>query len=267
MDLEHLNKHQIVLLTLLVSFVTSIATGIVTVSLMDQAPPSVSRTINQIVERTVETVSAPAANPAAVATEHTVVVKEDDLTAQSISLVQKAMVRIVDAADPDTLVARGIIVDKTGLALTDRTAVYASGAKTFLAILPGGELVDVMIPKDQATSTDTLVLSLAVGTTTGWAPATIADPSKVKLGSSVIRIGGTGADTVNTGVVASLPHGGLIEASVPSATPGSVLLNLFGEVVGIMTGDSIAQGADYYSVPAMPAPSPTPVAPTKKSSS
>ena len=34
MDLEKLTKHQTVLLTLLVSFVTSIATGIVTVGLL-----------------------------------------------------------------------------------------------------------------------------------------------------------------------------------------------------------------------------------------
>ena len=34
MNMEELSKSQIVLLTLLVSFVTSIATGIVTVSLM-----------------------------------------------------------------------------------------------------------------------------------------------------------------------------------------------------------------------------------------
>src|SRR6185295_4552852 len=113
MDLEHLNKHQIVLLTLLVSFVTSIATGIVTVSLMGQAPPSISRTINQIVERTVETVAAaPAPTQPAAVTQKTVVVKDDDLTAQSIASVQKAMVRIVDAKNPDTLLARGVIIDK-----------------------------------------------------------------------------------------------------------------------------------------------------------
>ena len=36
--MENLTKPQIILLTLLVSFVTSIATGIVTVALMNQAP-------------------------------------------------------------------------------------------------------------------------------------------------------------------------------------------------------------------------------------
>ncbi len=249
MDLEHLTKHQIVLLTLLVSFVTSIATGIVTVSLMNQAPPSISRTINQIVERTVETVSAPVTQPAAVASQKTVVVKEDDLTAQSIAAVQRAVVRIVDAAVPDTLLARGVIIAADGTALTDRASLVASGASSFEAILASGEMVAVKVPKDQATSTDTLVLQLAVGTSTGFAPATLADPSKITLGTSVIRIGGTGVDTVGTGVVASLPHAGLVEASVSSVTPGSILITLFGEVAGIMTGASAAAGGDFYSVP------------------
>src|SRR4029077_18213268 len=54
MDIEKLTKSQIVLLTLLVSFVTSIATGIVTVSLMDQAPPAIAQSVSRIVEHTVE---------------------------------------------------------------------------------------------------------------------------------------------------------------------------------------------------------------------
>src|SRR5262245_2431527 len=139
MDLEQLTKHQIILLTLLVSFVTSIVTGIVTVSLMDQAPPSVTQTINRIVEHTVEKV-VPSDLTAAVTTEKTVVVKEDDLTAQTIAKVQQSVIRITSADNPDALLARGVIVGK-GLAITDRQALVASGAQQFQAILSSGERV------------------------------------------------------------------------------------------------------------------------------
>ena len=265
MDLEHLTKHQIVLLTLLISFVTSIATGIVTVALMNQAPPEISRTINQIVERTVQTVASPVQQAAVASSEKTVVVKEDDLTSQSIASVQKSIVRIVAASDPDTLVARGVIVAKDGTALTDRAALLASGASAFKAILPGGEVVEASASQLQATSTDTLVLQLAVGTTTGWAPAVLADPGKISLGSSVIRIGGTGADTVGVGVVAAAPHAGLIEASVPSATPGSIIFTLFGEVAGITTGASAQMGDDFYSVATLPPSQPAAKQPAQSS--
>ena len=48
--MESLTKTQIVLLVLLVSFVTSLATGIVTVTLVNQAPQPVTHTINKVVE-------------------------------------------------------------------------------------------------------------------------------------------------------------------------------------------------------------------------
>ena len=53
----NLNTQQIVLLCLLVSFVTSIATGITVVSLMQQVPEPVTQTINRVIEKTVETVA------------------------------------------------------------------------------------------------------------------------------------------------------------------------------------------------------------------
>lgn len=254
MDLEHLTKHQIVLLTLLVSFVTSIATGIVTVSLVNQAPPAVTRTINQIVEHTVERV-VPATQSAAAAlgvvqtvTEKTVVVKDDDLAAQSIAKMQQSLVRLV-AKGGTQLISRGVVVGAQGTALADRDALVQSGYRQFEAILPDGKRYPAAVraaAKGQALA----VVDIAVGTSTGFTPAPLADVAKVQLGQSVIRIGGGGADTVGTGVVASLPNAtqGLVEASASSQTPGSLIMTLFGEVIGITTGAARAAGPTFYSV-------------------
>lgn len=54
MDMNELNKSQLILLAILLSFVVSIATGITTVSLMQRAPESVSVPINRVVRQTVE---------------------------------------------------------------------------------------------------------------------------------------------------------------------------------------------------------------------
>ena len=56
MEIKDLNKSQLILLALLLSFVTSIATGITTVTLMQQAPESVTVPITRIVRETIEKV-------------------------------------------------------------------------------------------------------------------------------------------------------------------------------------------------------------------
>lgn len=262
MDIEHLTKHQIVLLAFLVGFVTSIATGIVTVSLMDQAPPSVTRTINQIVERTVEKV-VPAAMPvsqsaaaasATVIKETTVVVKNDDLVAQSINSVQKGVVRIVSLNDRSTLVARGVAVDTKGVILSDRGSLEPLGTLNFEAILPSGERVPAVMRIPVGTST-IAVLDLQTASSSGKLTAVpLAESGKLQLGGSVIRIGGSGSDTVGTGVIAKLPdsHSGVIQATVVSTTPGSIIINSFGELIGITTSDSAAWGADFYTLVTSP---------------
>src|SRR3989338_680964 len=262
MDIEHLTKHQIILLTLLVSFVTSIATGIVTVSLMAVAPVSVTRTINQIVERTVENVvpavtSAPAskAQGAAVVTkETTVVVKDEDLAAASIASAQKAIVRIVSKNDPTMLVARGVVVDMKGVVLSDRGTLESLGTLSFEAILPSGDRVPAVMRMPTGSST-VAVLDLDVSTSSGkYSAIKLADQSKLRLGASVIRIGGTGADTVGGGVIAKLPDApfNLLEASVLSSTPGSIIITSFGDLVGIVTAASALYGADFYTLATSP---------------
>jgi hypothetical protein len=223
MDLEQLTKHQTLLLTLLVSFVTSIATGIVTVSLMDQAPEGVTRVINQIVERTVETV-VPANQGAAVATERT---------------------------GPIT---RGVVVDANGLATVDSAALSATNPRDLEAILYSGERVPFEVVGDNSGLGITFI-NLELSTSTGFVPATLVDPSTLTLGQTVLRIGGAGGDTVAEGVIAAIPGAEIVEASVTSATPGSVLLTIFGEVIGIAT-PSLGPANDMYTVIVLPEASP-----------
>jgi len=252
MDLEQLTKHQTLLLTLLVSFVTSIATGIVTVSLMDQAPEGVTRVINQIVERTVETV-VPANQGAAVATERTVVVKQDELVPQSIAAVQKSVVRIVVKGGTGPI-TRGVVVDANGLAAVDSAALSATNPRDLEAILYSGERVPFEVVGDN-TGLGITFINLELSTSTGFVPATLVDPSTLTLGQTVLRIGGAGGDTVAEGVIAAIPGAEIVEASVTSATPGSVLLTIFGEVIGIAT-PSLGPANDMYTVIVLPEASP-----------
>ena len=177
MELEELNKTQIVLLTLLVSFVTSIATGIVTVTLLDQAPPAVTQTINRIVERTVErVVPASPSSPSIITTEKetTIVVKEEDLITESIERNKQYLVRLVRASDvvveteiplvegeegevdqnqsinEISVVGLGIIVRADGLLVTDRSIV--SEEKDLKGITENGSILNVTVVSVDNTS-------------------------------------------------------------------------------------------------------------------
>src|SRR3990167_3092076 len=114
--MEELNKNQLILLTLLVSFVTSIATGIITTSLLQQAPPGVTQVINRVVEKTIEQVATEGGKE--IIREVTVVVKEEDQVVDAIAKNSKSIARITDNAFSDGVqlfYGIGILVDKDGI--------------------------------------------------------------------------------------------------------------------------------------------------------
>jgi S1-C subfamily serine protease len=255
--MENLSKQQIILLAILVSFVTSIATGIMTVSLLQEAPSTVTQTINRVVERTVERVVQPVIETTkttpgkTIVERETVVVKEDELVPKSVEQNTATVVRIyrkgTEAGATEEFVSLGVIVSKEGLVLAP--SFEFSSSINYSAVLSDGNV----FPFSLATSTPVGFshmlgrLMLPEGINRMFSPIVTMTASKVKLGQTVIGIGGRDRNIVATGIVTGLGRsikedgsaGTLqsIETDVDqqSIISGSPLITLSGDVVGIYT--------------------------------
>lgn len=255
--MEHLTKQQIVLLTLLVSFVSSIATGIVTVSLLDQAPPAVTQTINRVVERTIERVATASTSTPQVVRE-TIVVKDDQAVVGAITKASPSVVRVYGHYTGSTnndFLGLGVIVSKSGHVVA---RVSIQDRSSFSAVLDGGNTVVLnLVSQDGATG---LALFQSEQSTNpvearAFTSAVLGDSDGVKLGQSVIAIGGENDSAVLSGVISSIARQGamrptgvqgvtLIRSSISdeSFASQSVLINLAGEVIGFKTGFSREDG-------------------------
>lgn len=242
MDIEKLNKFQIVLLTLLISFVTSIATGIVTVSLMEQAPPVIPQTINRVVERTIERVVPHETQTATViTTEKTVVVKESDLIAQAVARVRSSVVRIHGVtSDGKTgdFVARGfVIADGYVVApLTD------GSSNTVYAVLIGEKIIPGKVLKIDTVKN--IALITLTESEEEHTPAAVMGTGPITLGQTVIAVTGNPNLKVATGIVTttsatstdsgeSVPLSFETDVSESLLVSGSPLLNTDGAVIGM----------------------------------
>jgi len=259
MDIEKLTKSQIVLLTLLVSFVTSIATGIVTVSLMQQAPPAVAETVNRIIEHTIETVatSTSKGQPAAVVStqQKTVIINEADLVAQSVKQVSPSIVQIYsDGTDQAQFLGLGVVTNASGTVAAD-IAALGDRADVTIRLQSGDKVRSFVTSRDPSSG----LLYLDPGTTTAqisWTPsARAANPPA--LGAVVIAIEGKANLQIAQGLVTELlpldagKAPSIIVTNVDSSSiqDGSVIIDTDGNVVGVSTGVSRASSPSGF-VPA-----------------
>lgn len=251
MDIEKLSKSQIILLTLLVSFVTSIATGIVTVSLMDQAPPAIAQTVNRVIERTIEkVVSTGQTASTVVTTEKTVVVKEADMIALAVKKVSPSVVRLYSGEKDDpAFLGLAVVLDSAGVLVSDGAALGDIGNATVM--LSDGTRVRVFV-QSRDTENGIVLLQAATSTATGttpWIPVTLS-ASFPTLGESVVVLAGKTTARIADGIITALvprpgAAGDIIETSVSSSASvmGSPLVDTNGSVIGISTEVSRATSA------------------------
>jgi S1-C subfamily serine protease len=250
MEIEQLSKSQIVLLTLLVSFVTSIATGIVTVSLMDQAPPVVAQTVNRVIERTIEKVTPQAQTGQAAATtvitqEKTVVVKESEQIAQAVDRISPSLVRVYSSSAEDALfLGIGIVIDASGRIVTDSAAIDAR-AEAVIVLPDSTRIRAFVVDRDAKAGVAYMRTSTTTEAAAGhepivWKPASISKDRPV-LGTSVVALSGKSVSRISDGLVTALIQDGaeiIIDTNIDVGTilQGSPIIDVSGNVVGVSTG-------------------------------
>jgi len=259
MDIERLSKSQIVLLTLLVSFVTSIATGIVTVSLMDQAPPAIAQTVNRVIEHTVEKLVPVAGQPAAsaqtiITTEKTVVVKESDLVAAAVERARPSLVHLYTSISENaTFLGIGIILDESGSILVDLSSV--SDVEQPVVALPDGTRVRSFVTwrhKGVGTATLRVATTTVEGKELSFTPAKLS-VVRPTLGQSIVALSGKNIPRIADGLVTALiplalETGLVIDTNISSdlVMPGSPLINTEGAVIGLSTSVSRATSQEGF---------------------
>ena len=238
--MEDLNKQQLVLLTLLVSFVTSIGTGIITFTMLQEAPIAVTQTINRVVERTIEKVVPETGGEPQTIT--TVVINEEDRVLDAISKNEKSIVRLkTTAADGSSLfMGLGLVVSADGVIVADARSYSATTAYSIQffdgKIYPIGKVevdtqnelvfMKVVLPQNEKYTFYTVVLG---------------NSDTLKIGQSLVAISGKESNAASIGRVFQLTYGDdkktvtkiTSDLKVSRVNQGSPILNLSGEVVGM----------------------------------
>lgn len=141
-DIKELNKHQLILVTLLITFVVSIATGIVTVSLMNQAPKSVPYTVNNVIQRTIEKVTTVSEDAKVIDS----VIENNGK--DTVSLIEgDILVKVYSgSSSEEKLLGDGILVSDVGLVLAD-SSIIENGEDDYLVELGSVKFNSIVLKK------------------------------------------------------------------------------------------------------------------------
>lgn len=240
MDIDSLSKKQVVLLVLLVSFVTSLVTGIVTVTLMSQEPTPLTQTIHKVIEKItpLESQWAQQEMPSqSAASAAPLVVSQEELIVKVVSNVSNAVVSVVASKDlpvieeyfvnpfPEGLLPNvqipqyrqkgtikkevssgtGFFISKDGLLLTNKHVVEDSKAEYSIVMNDGKKFDAKVLAKDPFQ--DIAILKVENTDKKEFSFIPLGDSDNLKVGQTVIAIGnslGEFRNTVSVGIISGL---------------------------------------------------------------
>jgi len=233
MDIKDLNKSQLILLAILLSFITSIATGIVTVTLMQQAPESITMPINRVVRETVEKiVPAPGKE-----TVQTVIIKEEDLVVDAIAKNQLAVFSItkevldLDGKTIEVEAGRGFAVSDAGIIVADGSLVF-EGQIYYVKNDSGKFKTDFLFIDKSGFSFLKIGVALNGTDKLSFKVPTFGDLSIMKAGQKILILGNTISSFIFEGTKD-------IKINVIESNKGGLVFNLDGDVLGIALSNNV----------------------------
>lgn len=230
MNIEDLTKTQLLMLTLLVNFVTSIATGVLTVSLLTESSPTVTQAVTQVIDRTIETVAPENPDNRPVVAAPIIVPAKPSATTEELltSAIAVSSARDVTISNSRGPIASGVFLPDSRTIVTvssqslpreaqitfaDGTTAEASRVRVGTNLTLYGLADDAALP---AVSTPKLV-----------------DFASLKAGQTVIGL--TSDNRAVTGIISKLDETGIYTNLQPTPA-GSAVVNLSGDIIGISSG-------------------------------
>ena len=234
MHIEELSKSQLILLTILVNFVMSIATGIVTVSLLDHAPPYVTQTVNRVVEHTIETVAQTTPSTVAAAVVAPAPSNQDQVT----SAIGADASRAVSIFDGQTGTSTPAVAVGTYLAQAQVVVTAAASSLPAQALIgfSDGSYVSASLSREGK--------GVAIYGFANHAklPALSApkmlDVSALELGQTALAVSASGSAA--TGIVSRVSKT-TVYTTLPDIGIGSAAVDLKGNLIGIAGSTAAGQ--------------------------
>lgn len=230
MNLEDLTKTQLLLLTVLVNFVTSIAVGVLTVSLLDQAPPTVTQTVNRIVDHTVETIAS--SSPLAILPpkETTVVIHDEDLLTAALAADSQRTVTIYAKSTSTPAIAVGTFLPS---AHAVATASIGALPREALIVFGDGTAIPASLSRTGATLS---IYGFSDNAKLPKVPVPLmVSRADLKQGQTVLAIQADGG--AGTGIISRIAADG-IHTTVTGVPVGAAAVNSSGNIIGIALDSS-----------------------------
>lgn len=261
-----------ILLTMLTSFVVSVGTGVITVAMLEEAPPTLTQTVNRVVERTIERVVTGSSTPevstvkpvTTITKEVTIYAKEDDFIVAAVEKNQPRIALIFAAtqATGTPPLATGFVVSRDGVIVADQKSISVeSVVQASYRITIGGRSYVAVPMKHEAIGKTPLSL-LKISDTI---PADIFDAvtfgrqADAKIAQTIIALGGTDGVEVFKGTLSKF-HYTKSESTttpdrvtsmdtnpkIPDEYAGALVVNLDAQAVGIVVNPLVGTGLVIY---------------------